>query len=108
MSRPRRAEGVTTRIYIRTTDQEKAELKSSAERANLTISEYIRRAGLGRRIRSRVDEKAMGELGRLGRLVKLCLKDLRKIPEAQEIRMKLNGILEAIPKKIQALDKGEE
>lgn len=104
MSRPQRADGVTERIYIRTTDREKAEIEALAGKSGLTISEYLRRTGLRRRIHSKIDEKAMGELARLGGLQKACLKDLKEIPNSQEIRAKLNEVLNAILGKIAALD----
>jgi hypothetical protein len=68
MARPKRKEGIVERIHIRTTEQEKIELETLADKAGLTVSEYLRRAGLHRRIQSRIDEKAIGELARLGGL----------------------------------------
>lgn len=104
MSRPQRREGVAERIYIRTTDQEKTQIEVLAGKAGLTISEYLRRAGLRRRIHSKIDDKAMGELARLGGLQKSCLKDLKGIPNSQEIRAKLNEVLNAVLGKIETID----
>jgi Mobilization protein NikA len=108
MARPHRKEGVTERIYIRTTDHEKTEIEVLAGKAGLTISEYLRRAGLHRRIHSKIDDKALGELARCGGLQKLCLKELKEIPDSQDIRAKLNETLNAALRTIEAIAGAEE
>lgn len=108
MARPYRKEGVTERIYIRATDHEKTEIEVLAGKAGLTISEYLRRAGLHRRIHSKIDDKALGELARYGGLQKLCLKELKEIPDSQDIRAKLNETLNAALRTIEAIAGAEE
>ena len=73
MARPKRTEGATLRLFIRTTDREKAIIKAQARKAGLTMSEYMRRTSLNKRIASKVDQKALGELARLGGLQKYLL-----------------------------------
>jgi len=67
---------------IRVTAAERASIKAGAERVQMTISAYLRALGTGYSPASKVDIKAVHELtrcradlGRLGGLLKLCLKD---------------------------------
>jgi hypothetical protein len=108
MPRPPRAIGITSRLYIRLTTDEKTLIGSQANKAGLTLSEYIRRCGLHKRIRSRVSEKAMGELGRLGGLQKVCMKQLKDIPSSQDIRGQLNAVLSAILTEIERIKRIED
>jgi hypothetical protein len=70
MPRPRRAEQKTAPMQVRLTPAERAELAAAAADAGLTVSDYIRRRALGRRITARVDLTVINELRRLGGLVK--------------------------------------
>ena len=58
MARPKRTEGATLRLFIRTTNREKAIIKAQAKKAGLTMSEYMRRTSLNKRIVSKMDQKA--------------------------------------------------
>lgn len=67
---------------IRVTAAERASIKAGAERVHMTISAYLRALGTGYSPASKVDVRAIHELtrcradlGRLGGLLKLCLKD---------------------------------
>jgi hypothetical protein len=75
---------------VRMYPAEKEKIESLADLAGLTTSEYMRRAALGKRIRSKVSLTAMNELRRLGGLQKLCLMHIR------EHRHELNGVLNQI------------
>ena len=77
MARPKRIEGATRRLFIRTTDREKAIIKTQAKKAGLTMSEYMRRISINKRIVSKMDQKALGELARLGGLQKHLLKQIK-------------------------------
>ena len=100
MSRPRRARNVTSRIDIRVTDEEKATLFTQANRAALTLSEYIRRAALGIRIRSRMHTDAISDLNRLGGLQKHCLEQLKIFGNDNDLRHELNITLAAIREQV--------
>ena len=105
MPRPKRAQDVTSRLYIRVSNFEKSKIKSLAEATGLTISEYIRRCSLNIRIRSRMSEKAIGELSRLGGLQKHLLMQIKDIPHNMELRRDLNAALEAIHKTLKIVIK---
>ena len=82
------------------TEDERAAIERRAAAANLSISAYLRTAGLNKTIRSTVDHEAVGKLaklngdqGRLGGLLKLWLTDQpgRGVP-ARDIRSLLEQI----------------
>lgn len=100
MSRPRRARNVTSRIDIRVTDEEKTTLFVQANRAALTLSEYIRRAALGIRMRSRIHTDAISNLNRLGGLQKHCLEQLKMFGNDSDLRHELNITLAAIREQV--------
>jgi len=74
MARTKQNEVATRRLFIRITDAEKSNIRDQAKRAGLTMSEYMRRISLNKRIVSKMDHKALGELARLGGLQKHLLK----------------------------------
>ena len=61
---------LTGRINIRVTEYELKELKEDAEEAGLSLSEYGRRRLLGLRVDSKLDVRVVGELRRIGGLIK--------------------------------------
>lgn len=94
---------------IRLTESEKEAIKEAAERAGLSISEFARRAALGRQIPSIEDRKARlelmkinGDLGRMEGLLKqaqaICCKEqiarmLKNLEETRElIKTKIQNI----------------
>jgi len=103
MARPKRTEGVTLRLFIRTTDREKALIKAQARNAGLTMSEYMRRASLNKRIVSKVDQKALGELARLGGLQKYLLMQIKGLPDEEGLRRELNSTLSAVLSAVRTL-----
>ncbi len=73
MSRPRRQLDLSDRLTFRLTASERTDLEAAAEAAGLTVSEYVRRRVLGRRVvasRALADIQTLNELRRLGGLVK--------------------------------------
>ena len=58
MARSTRAQGARLRIEVRITEEEKAIIRDQANSASLTMSEYIRRTALNKRILSTMDQKA--------------------------------------------------
>ncbi|MCZ2135865.1 MAG: conjugal transfer protein TraJ [Burkholderiales bacterium] len=72
------------RIKVAVSPTERAEIERRAELANLSVSGYLRAAGLNQPIRSVLDYQAVlelaqvaGDLGRLGGLLKLWLAEQR-------------------------------
>ncbi len=104
MARPKRTEGATRRLFIRITDGEKAIIKDQAKRAGLTMSEYMRRTSLHERIVSKMDQKAIGELARLGGLQKLLLKQIKGLPDEEGLRKGLNATLSAVLSAVRTLN----
>lgn len=51
---------------LRLSPNEKAELEERAERAGLSLSEYIRRRALGKPVKTAVDEEAVRQMQRVG------------------------------------------
>ena len=96
MARFKGTEGATRRLFIRITVGEKAIIKDQAKRAGLTMSEYMRRTSLRKRIVSKMDQKALGELARLGGLQKHLLKQIKGLPYEEVLRKELNLTLSAV------------
>jgi hypothetical protein len=57
-------------VNARFSEEERQEIKAQAESSHLTVSEYIRRRVLGKRIVSQADLATLAELRRLGGLLK--------------------------------------
>ncbi len=106
MARSTRAQGAALRIEIRITEEEKATIRDQANRASLTMSEYIRRTALNRRILSTMDQKAAGELARLGGLQKHLLSQIKGLPDEEGLRKGLNSTLLAVQNALGALKTG--
>ena len=104
MARFKGTEGATRRLFIRITDQEKAIIKDQAKRSGLTMSEYMRRTSLHKRIVSKMDQKALGELARLGGLQKYLLKQIKGLPDEEGLRKGLNSTLSAVLSAVRTLN----
>ena len=108
MTRPKRALGVTSEIHIRLTSNEKDILHLQAEKAGLTLSEYLRRCSLNKRIHSRVSDKAIARLSSLCGLQKHLLMQITGLPNEGTIRSQLNSVLAGITTTLRAVIKKEE
>jgi hypothetical protein len=104
MARTKQNEVATRRIFIRITDAEKANIRDQAKIAGLTMSEYMRRTSLHKRIVSKMDQKALGELARLGGLQKHLLKQIKGLPDAEGLRKGLNSTLSAVLSAVRTLN----
>lgn len=96
MPRPRRTEQMTSPFQVRLTPTERAELEAAAEAAGITLSEYIRRRALGRRVvarRALTDIQTLNELRRLGGLVKHLA--LEEVGNPDDLRTALAALREA-------------
>ena len=63
-------ENLDSRIDFRVTKEERQEVQLEAEASGLSVSEYVRRRALGRRVDSVTDVKMISELRRQGGLLK--------------------------------------
>ena len=106
MTNSTRTKGTNSRIEIRITEEEKAILREQANSASLTMSEYIRRTALNKRIISTMDQKAAGELARLGGLQKYLLTQIKGLPDEEWLRKGLNSTLLAVHNAMRALKTG--
>jgi hypothetical protein len=106
MRRPKQTEGASLRIEVRITEEEKAAIRDQANRASLTMSEYMRRTALGKRILSTMDQKAAGELARLGGLQKHLLTQINGLPNEEDLRAGLNSTLLAVHNAVRELKTG--
>ena len=104
MTNPTRTKGTNSRIEIRITEDEKAILRDQANSASLTMSEYVRRSALGKRILSTMDQKAAGELARLGGLQKHLLTQIKGLPDEEGLRKGLNSTLSAVLSAVRTLN----
>ena len=107
MSRPKRAKGVTTRIQVRITNEEKSTLLLQADKTGLTLSEYVRRCSLNKRIQSHVSDKAIARLSSLCGLQKHLLMQITGLPNEGTIRSQLNSVLAGITTTLRAVIKKE-
>ena len=82
-------------IILRILPEEKEAVAAEAGKAGLTVSEYIRRRALGRPVKSRMTEKVINELRRLGGLQKhLATKYQHKKDAIDEVLVEIkNAIL---------------
>jgi hypothetical protein len=108
MTRPKRAQGTTTRIQLRLTDDEKNIFLIKADQAGLTLSEYIRRCSLSKRIHSRVSDKAVARLSSLCGLQKHLLMQIKGHPHEAALRSDLNAILAGITTTLRTIVRHEE
>ena len=106
MTNPTRTKGTNSRIEIRITEEERAILREQANCASLTMSEYLRRTALGKRILSTMDQKAAGELARLGGLQKHLLTQIKGLPDEEGLRKGLNSTLLAVKNTLGTLKTG--
>jgi len=104
MARPKRTDGATLRLFIRSTNREKAIIKTQAKKAGLTMSEYMRRTALNKRIVSKVDQKALGELARLGGLQKYLRMQIKGLPDEEGHRRELNSTLSVVLSAVRTLN----
>lgn len=78
-------------INVRVTEQEKAKLLQNADFCSLSLSEYLRRLGLGKEVKAAVTEKEY----RVFRMVN-DLKENIEHTEKEEIVHRLDQILKEI------------
>ena len=62
-------------IHIRVTPEEQQDIRENAELSGLSMSEYIRRRALSRRVPSRIEIKMLSELRHQGGLLKYIFNE---------------------------------
>ena len=77
----------TLGINVRVTEEEKEKLRQNADYCSLSVSEYLRRLGLGKDVKAATDEK----IYKTFRLVRQLKKDLDSL-EKSEILYQLSVI----------------
>ena len=108
MPRPKRAQGVTSEIHIRITGDEKDILHTQAQEAGLTVSQYLRRCSLNKRLHSRVSDKAIARLSSLCGLQKYLLMQITGLPNEDTLRSELNSVLTGITSTLRTIVKNDE
>ena len=93
---------------MRTTTGEKNTLLLQAGKAGLTLSEYMRRCSLNKRIHSRVSDKAIARLSSLCGLQKYLLTQIHGHPYEATLRSELNSVLAGITATLRAVISKEE
>lgn len=86
---------------LRLSPKEKEELEARADRAGLSLSEYLRRKALGKPVKTKVDGKALKELNRIGvnlnQLARAANRgDLLLDGQAKEAIQELRALIEKI------------
>ena len=84
-------ENLEGRIDFRVTIEECQEIQEQSEASGLSVSEYVRRRALGRRVDSVTDVKMISELRRQGGLLKKIFNDSNGMYN-EEIKIALDSI----------------
>lgn len=88
-------------LQLRVTDEEKVQLKKKADAHNMTLSQYLLRAGLGRPIATSNTNELVLELINLGRIQKeLYLGDGRNKQQYLDILIVIVAAIKSIPHRI--------
>ena len=93
-------ENLGARLDVRVTREERQEIQEQAEASGLSLSEYVRRRTLGRRVDSVVEVRMLSELRRQGGLLKKIFNESNGMYSD-----KTEVVLENINKFIEGLDR---
>lgn len=95
------------RIYARVAEEEYAKIQEQADVAAISISEFLRRRALGRKIAAKFDLRVLAELRKLGGLVKFVYTETRGAysEKTAEAIQSLTACARAIERKISQEDK---
>lgn len=96
-----------TRIEFRVTEEERGKILEQAEASGLSVSEYVRRRVLGRRVDSVTDVRMLSELRRQGGLLKKVFNESNGMyREETAIALEnINKFIECLEKKVLNDDK---
>jgi hypothetical protein len=102
---PKRPPKRTLHLRVPVRPEEESAIKTNADRAGLSIAEYLRRVGIGHQIRGVIDEqkvlelaKVNADMGRLGGLLKLWLTDDKKLASSGGVT---EGTIRALLKRLE-------
>lgn len=90
-------------IKVRCTLEEKELLSEKAKSAEISVSDLMRSAALGRKIKTPTDKKLMAELLRLGGLQKHLFNQMQK-DMTTELSKQFADVLVALKKAVNAID----
>ncbi|MBX8493150.1 mobilization protein [Pseudomonas cichorii] len=90
-------------IKVRCTLEEKALLSEKAAAASISLSDLVRSAALGRKIKTPTDKKLMGELLKLGGLQKHLFNQMQE-NMTTELSKQFAEVLVAIKQAVIAID----
>ena len=93
------------RYTVRLMAAELTTIQENARKAGLTTSEYIRRCALNKRIRSRIHLQVVGQMSRLGGLLKHLLTQIVQHPHEATLRDQLNATLNEVTSAIREVCK---
>ena len=98
-----RKENLEGRIDFRVTTEERQEIQEQAETSGLSVSQYVRRRALGRRVDSVTDIKMISELRRQGGLLKKIFNESNGMySEKIEATLDgLNGVIKSLERSIE-------
>ena len=108
MPRPKRAKGTTTKSRYASQTTRRTPCCIQADKAGLTLSEYVRRCSLNKRIHSRVSDKAIARLSSLCGLQKHLLMQIKGHPYEAALRNQLNSTLAEITTTLRTVISKEE
>ena len=95
-------ENLEARVDFRVTREERQEIQEQAEASGLSVSEYVRRRALGRRVASVTDVKMISELRRQGGLLKKIYGESGGMySEKTAVALEnINGFIESLERKV--------
>lgn len=105
MTRPKQLE-CRKGLLVKLLSKEREYIEEQARIGGLTVSEYIRRCALNKKIHSRVNVQIIGHVSRLGGLQKHLLMQIRSHPYEAALRDQLNGVLAEVHSALRQLKNG--
>lgn len=95
------------RYTVRLLASELETIQNNARIAGLTVSEYIRKCTLNKRVRSRVNVQVIGQVSRMCGLQKHLLAQIKSHPHEDALRGALNQTLAELTATLRALIRAE-
>lgn len=97
------ARQATARFEIRCTEEDAARIRAKASAAEISVSDLMRSATLGRKIKTPTDKKLMAALLQLGGLQKHLFNQMQEGMTA-ELSKQFSDVLIAIKNAVNAID----